>query len=141
MQSPEWLRYQSKTRVIAGLLIVGVTLYFVIGNPRGAKYNIAVEQEIKLARKICENGADWVLENLSDMKLGEATLDHIQVDGKAPELKHLRYPEVLFFDTGFRHSGQQAEINCTFSDPRSFSTHYYYDIRHRIWVDKARTRR
>lgn len=140
-----WLKEQSKFKLgVAGAIIVTV-LYVIFLNPRDSEYFKNVAKEIEIAKQICINSSKSVLNNMERLKLDNNKLDDIEVNGKIPELKYVRIPEVIFMHNGYARAGQKKELYCTFPDPRGSnefgSGNYFYDYEDRMWVAKTRTRR
>ena len=121
--------------------------YVVFGFGYDDDYHQQVEKEKKLAVAICENSANWVFADPNRLKHGKSGLENVRVNGKLVKLEHVKYPKVLFLDSGIRNitlDGRGATTNdifCFFKDPRSSSSGYYYNYETRQWVDKARFRR
>ncbi|MCB1652350.1 MAG: hypothetical protein KDI46_09895 [Alphaproteobacteria bacterium] len=129
----------------AGILIL-VVIYFAFFSGRGKEYHQHVEGELLLARMICEESQGWVLANRERLKIGKADLRTFKLRGETVALKHVKYPEILFLDTGVRGANADSpevwqNFVCEVSDPRSHSTHFYYDYQKRRWIDKVRFRR
>lgn len=140
-----WLADQSKgSYVVAIAIILGVG-YVIFGFGYDADYNEQVEYEKKLAMVICESSREWVMNNPKRLKHGQADLKDLKVDGKTITLKHVKYPEVLFLDSGIRKIGDRGntanDLYCHFKDPRRSSLNYYYNYKTLKWVDKVRFRR
>ena len=144
-----WERFkaQPKSNLIFAALIIAAIIYVVVPDKRGKEFHRQVEEEIQLARVICEESLGWVLENRKRLKMGQSDLKNFKLNGYSFDLEYVDYPEVLFFDTGFRSATvdsskvPQQDFFCVFSDPRSSSADFYYDYSKRRWVDKIRFRR
>lgn len=130
--------------IIAGFIVLSV-VYAILFNPRGREYSREVDEEIKIAMRICENSQDYVMNNRERLKLSNNKLDDIPVEGVIPRLRHVRTPEVILLHSGYRHANARQAFFCTFNDPRGkaadSSSGYYYDYTQRAWVDTALNRR
>lgn len=139
-----WAEDQPKSRFVIAALILLAICYVVFGFGYDQNYNEEVETEKKLAMLICENSRDWILADLSRLKHGNADLKQVKVQGRTIELKHVKYPKVLFLDSGIRNLVNKSTANdlyCYFEDPRSTSLKYYYNYKTDQWVDKVRFHR
>ena len=140
----EWFREQPNSRlVVAALIIIGI-VYVIFGYGHGPEYHEQVNRELEQAIQICENSREWVLSNPNRLKLGKAVLNHVKVNGRTTQFEHVKYPQVLFLDSGFRNidgSKTAQDIFCAFKDPRDSSAKFYYNYKTRQWVDKVRFHR
>ncbi len=142
MALPGFIQEQSNFKLgVAAIVIIGI-LYAAVYNPYDEDYLIEVEDELKLARLICENSVDWVLANKERLKLDNNVLEHIKVQDKKIELEHVKYPRAVLLHDGFGHPNAQVEFYCTFEDPRgNTGKSFYFDYRQRLWIDKTISRR
>ena len=133
-------RTESKIKyVVAALIVIGLIAAIFV-KPRGAEFNKAVERELQLARAICINAENWVFSNIEKLKLNEAILDHIPVNGRKVELKEVKYPQIIFLIGGFRSPNMPLDLSCEIKDPRG-GQKYYYNYEKKLWTDKVRFRR
>lgn len=134
------LRTESNWKfVIAAIFVLGFigTLVF---SPRGKEFHLTSEEEIKVAFQICENSREWVENNRSRLKIDEAKLSHIRVNGKIPKFKYVKTPQVIFIASGFDAPNMTNDIFCEVIHPAT-KKRYYFDYTNRIWKDKVRFRR
>ena len=140
-----WVGDQPKSRFIVALLIILSAGYVILGFGYDEDYHQQVEYEKKLATLICENSRRWVLSDTTRLKHGQADLSQLKVKGKTIKLERVKYPEVLFLDSGIRKinfKGNTAnDLFCHFKDPRRSSLEYFYNYKTGEWVDKVRFRR
>lgn len=138
-----WLRNQPRTNLLFALVILGAVTYVIVSQSFYTKeYHMAVEAEIDLAKRICENSGDTIAKNKDLLKLDQGDLRDVIVEGKTAKLKYVKYPKVMFFETGVENIRgiDRSDVFCVFSDPRSASQVYYYDYNERGWKDRMRFR-
>ncbi len=136
------LREQSKFKVFIAFLIVITLLFTLLLKPHGKKYMAEVEEELKVARLICEQSTDWVLENVDRLKLDNNMLETMTGDGNKIKFKHVKYPRAVLLHDGYGHPNAQVEFYCTFRDPSTSDGQiFYFDYRTRTWIDKTISRR
>mgnify|MGYP000388969197 CR=1 FL=1 len=135
------LKNESNFKLGVAAVVLITILFLTFYTPHDEEYMEEVEKELILAKKICENSRNVVLSQPKRLKLSHNKLDDIKVNGKRVELKHVEYPRVLFFHTGFKHTNAGNELFCQISDPRGTSKDYFYDYEYRVWKNNTRTRR
>ena len=134
------LRTESNWKfVIAALFILG-WLGTLIFAPRGKEFHLTSEKEVKVAMQICQNSTEWVEANRSRLKIDEAKLSHIRVNGEIPRLKHVKTPKVVFIASGFDAPNMLNEIFCEVMNPAT-KHKLYFNYGSRTWTDKIRFRR
>ncbi|MCB1562159.1 MAG: hypothetical protein KDJ75_01155 [Alphaproteobacteria bacterium] len=131
----------SKTKLVIAAFIVGGILFVAFLDPHDPEYHQAVDQELKLAKRVCEESLGWVMQNPERLKMDNSSLEHIKINGQSVRFEKIKPPYVLFWHSGFVHPGAANEIYCTFSDPRDSTADFYYSYEQRIWIDKIRFRR
>ena len=140
-----WFKEQSNFKLAIAAIIFIALCYVLFGWKYDKEYNKEVISEIRLAQNICENSLKWVSENTKRLKMGHSDLRNIKINGKKVELEHVKYPEVIFLDSGIRmiqkNKKTATDLYCVVSDPRSSGTNYYYNYENRLWVNKVRFRR
>ena len=137
----ENLKRESKVKLAIGAGIILTIAVLALHDPYDEEYMQEVEKELVIAKAICENSLDYVMRHSKKLKLGHNKLDNIKVNGKLMKLEHVKYPEVLFFHTGFKHPNAGNELYCSFSDPRSSSQDFFYNYEYKTWVKNMRSRR
>ncbi len=139
-----WFRDQANGKLIVATIILLGIGYVVFGFGYDQKYHEQVNGELKLAAILCENSFDWVMADPKRLVMGRGDLHEVRVNGETIPLKHVKYPKVIFLDSGIRNinkSTTATEIYCVFKDPRTTSKQFFYKYDERIWVDKVRFRR
>lgn len=139
----DWYDDQPKSRIVAAALIVGGLCYVVFGFGYGKEYHEQVNKELELAKFICENSRDYVQQNPERLKIGHADLKNLRFGGEKIELEYVRYPEVIFLESGFvnlNRSKTARDIYCHYSDPRDSTAKHYYNYEKRTWQNKIRFR-
>lgn len=140
----DWVQDQPKARIFMAILILCGIVYVIFGFGYGKDYHNRVNTELEIAKFICENSQEYVQKNPERLKLGKANLKNFAVDGERFELKYVKYPQVIFLESGFSNidrSKTARDIFCTYSDPRDSTADYYYNYEKHIWQDKIRFRR
>lgn len=135
------LRTESNFKFVAAAAIVLGLIFMLVFSPRGKKYYMAAEEDVKVAMQICQNSTEWVKANKSRLKMGsQSKLDHIKVDGEIPKLKHAKTPQVIFIASGFNAPNMTNHIFCEIIHPAT-KKKYFFNYDDRSWSDKARMRR
>ncbi|MCB9983128.1 MAG: hypothetical protein H6861_05585 [Rhodospirillales bacterium] len=140
----KWYKGQPKSRLIAAAMIVLALLYIILGPRFGREYQKEIYYELQLTAAICENSREWVLNNRQRLKMGQGDLRDIPVNGRPVKLKYVKYPTVMFMDSGIKMANSQrtaTEIYCVYADPRIAGDRKYYKYDEQIWVEKVRFRR
>lgn len=139
----DWYGDQPKSRLLMAVLIIAGIVYVFFGFGYGKEYHDQVNTELEMAKFICENSSDYVQQNPDRLKIGKANLKNLEFDGERLELEYVRYPEVIFLESGFSNldrSKTARDIYCHYSDPRDSTADYYYNYEKRIWKEKIRFR-
>lgn len=139
----KWFKGQSRLKLIFAVTVLLAVAYVIFSRSYYSKeYHHAVDAEIEIAKYICENSGETVARNKDLLKLDQGDLRDVLVNGQRTQLKHVKYPKVMFFKTGIKNIGAEdrGDIFCVFSDPRSSTLTYYYDYEERSWKDKMRFR-
>ena len=141
----EEIKELPKSKLIFAGLIFAVIIFALIPGRRGSEYQKAVSQEIEIAKIMCEEAYEWVNANRERLVLGKSSLEDFRLEGEKIEFKHLRYPEILLYATGFMNTDGDDTghrfMYCEIRDPRSSGTKYFYNYRTREWSDSSRFRR
>lgn len=137
-----FLKDQSKGKLIlAALIVIGIISALFL-NPHDAEYHQAVQAEIEIAKKLCEQSRDIVVNNMDRLKLDDNQLRDIPVDGQVPEFRYIGIPRAVLFHSGFAYAGSYKELYCTFKDPRGAvngpSASYFYDYNEQKWVNNRK---
>ncbi len=139
MRYRDFLENHSAGRLFtAGALLAGIA-YAVYINPKDTSYFDAVEKEIVVAMRLCEESEDWLYTSTDHLKMDKNVLNQVLLDGQKVHFKHLKHPEVLLFSQGFEHTRETDELFCSFKDPRSGRA-FYYSYKHKRWEERSRTR-
>lgn len=139
-----WLKEQSKGTFIFAALILVIALYLGFKTPQGSAYNQQVSEELNLAVALCENSIGYVMSDPKRLKHGKSDLQNLKLNGQKVELEYVRYPQILFLDSGIRNITREKtarDIYCYVKDPRSSGAEYYFNYETRRWVDRVRFRR
>lgn len=127
------------------IFVIIAIVILIFYRPNDADHAAAVDREIVIAQRLCEESRGWALNNLSRLKMDESSLKNFSINGQIIKFEHIRYPKVLFFHDGFDHPNSQAELFCEIKDPRTDfmrgTNEYFYDYRRMVWRDNMRTRR
>ncbi len=137
------IKNQPKSKIIAAIIVVAGLIYVVIGGAYGKKYHEEVRNELQIASILCENSMATVVQNDARLTLGNTLLKNVKVNGKLQHFKRIKYPKIVFYDTGFGKIGNRPadrDLFCSFRDPRTKQDYYFkYDTGE--WTDKVRLRR
>lgn len=140
----EFINRHSKIKICLLIAILLMIPTFALLNSKGVDYYVQVEQEIVIARKICEESRDVVLNDKKKLKFFHNTLNYISIDGQIPQLQYIKYPKAIYKHNGYAKNDYHIDLYCTFRDPRGAGAtgddHYYYDYRRGIWIESTDTR-
>lgn len=131
---------ENKLKFVAAAAIIIGLISTVILNPRGDKFYMESEKEMKIAMQICQESTEWVNANRQKLKIDAAKLDHIKVNGKIPKLEHVKTPKVIFISSGFVSPNMLNDLFCEITHPATKKT-FYYNYEDRTWSNKLRFRR
>ncbi len=140
----KWIKGESNLKLAIGGALILFAVYVASGMGYGREYQMKVSEEMLLAKGVCENSLETVLKDPKRLKLGQGDLRDVKVDGKKVKLKHVRFPKVVFMDSGIHnltHTKTSQDIYCVISDPRATSSKLYYKYNTREWTNKVRFRR
>ncbi len=143
-ETRRWFKNQPKSRLIMAALIIIGTFYVLFGFGYDEEHHKQINYELKLARHLCENSYNWIMADPKRLKMGQGDLRDVRIKGKKIELELVKYPKVIFLDSGITNIGRDktaTDLYCVFHDPRSTSREFYYKYDQRIWVDKVRFHR
>ena len=140
-----WFKEQSSNSLFFAVFVIVAIIYVGFGFGYDKDYHKNVIAELRLAQKICENSLNWVQADPKRLKMGQSDLKNIKVKGKKIELKHVKYPSVVFLDSGIRKINDRrataTDLYCVLKDPRSGGAEYYFNYDQRRWVDRVRFHR
>ena len=139
----DWYDDQPKSRIfMAALIIVGIG-YVIFGFGYGKDYHDQVNRELELARMICETSEEYVQSNPDRLKMGKADLKNLTYDGERIKLKYVKYPKVVFMESGFSNLNKRKtarDVYCFYTDPRDSTANNYYNYETKTWQNKIRFR-
>ncbi len=139
----DWVTEQPNSRLIISVLIIIGAGYVVFGFGYGKEYHEQVNEELELAKMICETSADFIQRNPERLKHGKSELNKLTYNGERIKLEHVKYPEIIFLESGFvnlNRTKSARDVFCYYSDPRDSSADYYYNYETKLWQDKVRFR-
>ncbi|MEZ5813659.1 MAG: hypothetical protein R3E13_02895 [Alphaproteobacteria bacterium] len=143
-ETRRWFKEQANSKLIIAAAIFLFGLYVFFGFGYSEDYHKQVNAEIKLAKLLCENSLEWIMADPNRLKLGQGDLRHVTVKGRKIKLEHVKYPKVIYLDSGIRNLKRKktvTDLYCVFKDPRSTTREFFYKYDERLWVDKVRFHR